>query len=382
MRKGVFFMLIQCTKKLLNQLKVKPEPGIEEEALFSWHTNIITVNRRKTVVLVNDKNRYSIVLYGLKAKDLKEFDQHIREAVRRTLEEEYIKDDLVEKFINNSGDIVYAKTRNRSLVSRMNESCRLVEFYSELLDESSIYQPALSKSISQMMVGDGEGGYIDPNEEFYQDLEALSGENIFSCQAAVIMISLALEKEKVWRRLVVPVNISFAKLHQVIQAAFGWKDYHLHEFYIYGEEKTDISNINHSGYHKDGLRPIICLIGSEEDLEYQDDYVKMKLEKGIRLSKYLPARIKYNYDFGDNWQHYLEVEEIIDDYSYNYPQCLTGEGNTPPEDVGGKYGYQKFLEIIADPDHPDYDSMMDWGQSQGYKEFDLEEVNKAIKRRY
>lgn len=108
----------------------------------------------------------------------------------------------------------------------------------------------------------------------------------------------------------------------------------------------------------------------------------MKLEKGIRLSEYLPARIKYNYDYGDNWQHYLEVEEIIDDYNQNYAKCLAGKGNTPPEDVGGKYGYQEFLKIIADPDHPEHKSMLEWGQSQGYEEFDLEELNKAIKRRY
>ncbi len=107
---------------------------------------------------------------------------------------------------------------------------------------------------------------------------------------------------------------------------------HLHEFYIYGEEKTDPSNINHSGYHKDGLKPIICFVGSEEDLEYQDDYVERKFEKGIKLAEYLPSRIKYNYDYGDNWQHNLEVEEIIAEYDHNYPLCLDGEGNTPPED--------------------------------------------------
>ena len=60
-------MLIQCTKKLLGELEIKPVPSIEEAPLFSWHANIITVNRRKTVVLCNDSNRYIVVLYGLKA---------------------------------------------------------------------------------------------------------------------------------------------------------------------------------------------------------------------------------------------------------------------------------------------------------------------------
>ncbi|MCD8509707.1 MAG: hypothetical protein LRY73_07405 [Bacillus sp. (in: Bacteria)] len=65
-------MLIQCTKKMLDELKRKPEEQVEEEApLTSWHANIITLQRRKTLVLVNDQNRYTVVLHGLKAKDIK-----------------------------------------------------------------------------------------------------------------------------------------------------------------------------------------------------------------------------------------------------------------------------------------------------------------------
>jgi len=68
-------MLICCTKKLLIELKVEPELVEEENSLFSWHTNIIVVNRKKVVVLVNDHNRYAVVLYGLKAKDFKRFNE-------------------------------------------------------------------------------------------------------------------------------------------------------------------------------------------------------------------------------------------------------------------------------------------------------------------
>ena len=59
-------MLIQCTRKLLDKLDVKPKEAVEENSLFSWHANLIKLNRRNTVVLVNDKNRYVIVLTGLK----------------------------------------------------------------------------------------------------------------------------------------------------------------------------------------------------------------------------------------------------------------------------------------------------------------------------
>ena len=34
-------MLIQCTKKLLDELNSKPEGQVDEEPLFSWHANLI-----------------------------------------------------------------------------------------------------------------------------------------------------------------------------------------------------------------------------------------------------------------------------------------------------------------------------------------------------
>jgi len=214
-------------------------------------------------------------------------------------------------------------------------------------------------------------------------LNCFSGGAIFGCKAAVVKITLDLEKHKVWRRLVVPVNISFPKLHEVIQYAFGWKDYHLHQFYIYDEKVSHELSVNHSAYHKENIKPIINLVSSEEDLVYQDEYdVDMKLEKGIRLSEYIPAPIKYIYDYGDHWEHYIVIEKIIEDYDRNYPVCLEGEGNTPPEDVGGEGGYERFLEALTDKNHPEHDFMLEWGAGQGYKDFDIEEVNKVIKRRY
>ena len=74
-------MLIQCTKKLLDELNIKPSIK-EEKPFFSWHANLLTINRRKTVVLMNNKNRYIIVLHGLKAKDKKNIDSTIITAIK------------------------------------------------------------------------------------------------------------------------------------------------------------------------------------------------------------------------------------------------------------------------------------------------------------
>ena len=38
----------------------------------------------------------------------------------------------------------------------------------------------------------------------------------------------------VWQRVRVPGNLTFLRLHDIIQDAFGWTDSHLHEFVIDG----------------------------------------------------------------------------------------------------------------------------------------------------
>lgn len=59
--------------------------------------------------------------------------------------------------------------------------------------------------------------------------------------------------------------------------------------------------------------------------------------------------------------------------------CLAGQGDRPPEDVGGEGGYIDFLEIIGNPGHEDYKSMKSWYEGQYYKGFDIEKVNRCLK---
>jgi hypothetical protein len=373
-------MLIQCTKKLLDELKIKPSAQMEEEPLFSWHANILTLGRRKTVVLVNDSNRYVIVLYGLKAKDFQKIAELVVQAIREAFREESIKDEVIEQFLSQSKEISFTKTKDRTSVARMNKACETVTFFGDLLLENSVYQSTLSKKVSRLLAGDGKNSYIVPNEELYKDLKRLTGGSIFLSKAAVLHISLKLEKYKVWRKIVIPLHFTFNQLHRVIQIAFGWQDCHLYEFYIQENETSDIGlSAHHSAFYDEGHRPIVNIVCSEEAFAYKSE-IPMKLETGIKLSEYLPAKVKYNYDFGDNWQHLIDVERVIDDYDVNDPVCLAGEGNTPPEDVGGEPGYEHFLEVTADPTHPEYEFMNNWGESQGYQEFDLDRVNWALKR--
>jgi hypothetical protein len=126
------------------------------------------------------------------------------------------------------------------------------------------------------------------------------------------------------------------------------------------------------------VKPIVNLVCDTEALNYEGE-ISMKLETDEKLLDYLPAEILYTYDFGDSWEHEISLEKVIDNYEWNYPVCLEGEGNTPPEDVGGEPGFQNFLSILEDPNHPDHEFMKDWGKRQGYQKFDIEMINRRLK---
>lgn len=358
-------MLIRCTKKLLTELKVVPTEVNEVNPLFSWHANILLINRRKVVVLVNDLTQYPVVLHGLKAKDFKNLGELAIEAIRKTFKAEGIKEDVIAHYFSQVDEHVqFTKTSDRTLVARMNKSCETVTFFDDLLVEDSIVQPAWSMRVSKFMVGRPVVRYVYPNRELYEALSTLAEQPAFPGHAAILNVTLRLENHKVRRRLVVPLNKTFSGLHTIIQQAFGWKDYHLYDFTIYG----NAPNTNE--------KPIAKLVCDEESLYYSTG-VEAKMVDDVLLSEYLSSgrKVLYIYDFGDDWYHDIEVERIIDDYEVNYATCLDGEGNTPPEDVGGERGYEEYLHVLANPDHPEYDHMKSWGESQSSLPFALNMVN-------
>lgn len=71
--------------------------------------------------------------------------------------------------------------------------------------------------------------------------------------------------------------------------------------------------------------------------------------------------ISYLYDFGDGWQHRLEIIKIADETPGDlYPRLTHIAGACPPEDVGGPPGYEMFLEAMADPKHPEHLALKGW----------------------
>jgi hypothetical protein len=54
--------------------------------------------------------------------------------------------------------------------------------------------------------------------------------------------------------------------------------------------------------------------------------------------------------------------------------CIEGERARPPDDCGGVGGYEDFLEIIMNPDHEEYEPMLEWAGDFSPEHSNPEEV--------
>jgi hypothetical protein len=145
-----------------------------------------------------------------------------------------------------------------------------------------------------------------------------------------LRVTMSEVEPVVVRVLDVPARVLLPELHDLLQAALGWTDSHLHQFIADG----------------------ICygMPGTDEPEDERD-------ESAVPL-RALPKQFRYLYDFGDGWEHEVDVLGP----GGEQPGCVSGEGACPPEDVGGPQGYAEFREALADPGDPEHDRMRTWAR--------------------
>lgn len=176
-----------------------------------------------------------------------------------------------------------------------------------------------------------------------------------------LKVTLREVKPPIWRRLLIPSSFTLGQVHNVVNEAMGWFDSHLHQFTIDGE--------------------VYGMSDPFGDLDLESDSFP---EDKVKLTEVLPMdnlKARYEYDFGDGWEHDIVVEAVLPaEKGVQYPLCLAGKRACPPEDCGGPGGYYRLLEIIADPTHEEYESMVEWlGPGFEAERFSVAEVNELLK---
>lgn len=155
---------------------------------------------------------------------------------------------------------------------------------------------------------------------------------------ARLRISLDDIEPMIWRTVDMPVTGSLRMLHDVIQAAMGWQDYHLWQF----EAGDRLYGVPDSHWpDRDLAAAKTVRLGA-------------LIDRGVRC-------LTYTYDMGDDWRHTVAIEDVGQgDPGEHYPRFVAGERRCPPEDVGGFPGFEMFLDAMADPSHEEHAHLRKW----------------------
>lgn len=72
---------------------------------------------------------------------------------------------------------------------------------------------------------------------------------------------------------------------------------------------------------------------------------------------------------------------VLYSYASGKPIIVNDERACPPEECGGVWGYQEFLEAIMNPAHREHEAMLTWiGGNFDPEVFDLSSVNASLRR--
>ncbi len=208
-------------------------------------------------------------------------------------------------------------------------------------------------------------------------------------KAYQIRLEFKESKPRIWRRVIMPGNSTFERLHYTIQNSFYFDDCHLYMFNL-PDHNLEVTNDDeayqiHQEYkeNQEEMEKTLLALGTP--------FAKRQLE-ALRTVVYKPHEIKmdeylrsdgvlhYVYDFGDNWEISITLEALVEDYDLAFPRLLAGAEGAPLENMGGLPGWEEFLEAYIDPRHPDHKTAQEWGKQEGFREYDEQHIQNRLKR--
>lgn len=196
---------------------------------------------------------------------------------------------------------------------------------------------------------------VNPGEDGTASISAMP---VTRMSVHTIKVGLRGTRPPIWRRLEVPSTVRLDALSTVVQAAFGWHGYHL---WVFETSRGEFGLPDAELGHRDAATVTLEAVAPRTG-----------------------TRLRYLYDFGDDWEHDIVVEAVgRADPDASYPRCTAGRRTGPPEDCGGIWGYADLLEVLADPQHDEHKERLEWLGMDSVEDFDpaafdLAEINRAL----
>lgn len=342
-------LVIRCTKKLRDRMKGAPAADGAESttALGDWFANALFW-RPQVALLVNSRTLLPVFMELAPAATLL---NRAPAAIEAVLRRHGVDETFLAAERKAMSDVRIAPTNDRRVVGVMNEFA----FHGEwLFNEGQHDLEALSLHMSNLIIGKLAEGSPDRaltavmgGTEPLAKVIAFPGERSAPAPSPrapatgdvfQLKVTLLDTKPPIWRRVLVDGSSTLDHVHEVLQAAFGWWNYHLHEFEV-GRTRYGVPDPGEDWGEppRDERRTRLDAIASEG------------------------SSFRYTYDFGDGWDHKITVEKVLPaNAAVAVPACIDGRRACPPEDCGGTWGYGELLEILANPAHPEHYERCEW----------------------
>jgi len=167
-----------------------------------------------------------------------------------------------------------------------------------------------------------------------------------------VRVTLVDSEPEIWRLVEIRGSLALSQVHQILQAAFGWDDAHLHRF-VTSDPFAPLRPVG-------GEFPEVLQWLPEKECEEPGD----RPEEDCSLDELLAlgsGGAFYEYDFGDSWLHRLELVSRGPAVEESLPaRLLDGARRGPLEDSGGFPGYEEIMDALADRSHPDHAEYSAW----------------------
>lgn len=358
-------LVVRCTAKLLDRLKVRPGPAslASTTRLGDWYATILPLRPSHLVLLVNESTRLPVIV---PARELATLAGRIPDAIAQVLRDLGIDPGIIDAEREAMAAITFDRTASRSVLGTMNE---LVFHLRPRRDaEPAMSEHKLSMDLGRVLVTIPGHDYQHPGEFTAQLLRSSPGSSRplgmptregapIKTAASIYELKITLRDSRppIWRRLRVRSDVTLFKLHSILQLVMGWMDGHMHQFVV-----------------KDKVYGRV-------DPEFPESENEKKVLLGQVLRKPKDSLI-YEYDFGDGWEHTVVLEQVLGAApGGKYPLVVDGRRACPPEDCGGTWGYDDLLKVLADANHPEHAERVGWvGGSFDPEAFDVDEINRGF----
>lgn len=348
--------MVRGTKKLRDRLKKAPAAGPDDHStteLGDWFATALFW-RPQVALLVNQRTFVPVLVELAPASTLPD---RVPAAIEAVLRHHGLEPEFLSAERGAMQEVRLAQTNDRRVVGVMNE----LTFQAEIRQQEGMTDLVeLSLDLARVILGPllnlgsspdralaaavGSAGPLAEVIPLRPGIAVPSPAPVEPAPRSVggvfqLKVTLRDTRPAVWRRVLVDGSSTLVHVHEVIQAAFGWWDYHVHDFEIDG-----------SNY-------------GVPDPDDDDWGIPTIDESGVRLDSIAGpgSRYLYRYDFGDNWRHDVVVEKVLPtDGSMEVPACVDGRRACPPEDCGGTGGFRDLLAILANPGHAEYRERREW----------------------